>query len=459
MESLKLIIENFKESCMRTGEIENSNVEKCLQNLRNEMMRKVAEIVRSRGILEVYLEELSSAISRELNSILLDTILFEIESNSNLIGIESILTLNMRISDASAYHSFTEELCEKMRNSQLPFSTLILFQDHGFNVPRSELIANNMNFYMEEIVSMVKEPENQRKMLIFFDGKVPRDCFKSKTEVPNIFQDMVRNWIEASFNQQKFAMFSNFQQGKNSVKSLLIYVLDYLLFEDGEELSDDFTEKFLEQDQFCASKFEGLMKSEFGKLTEILTFDMLSTIIEKVTNDNLKMNWTNFLKIVSSFSLQKQRYEVFLIYNFNEIFCIFIFSDQVDQLKSFIDANLMESLEKRNAQRNFLIFLLIARQVNLENYERFYDTQFRQNNDILSCAKKLGNLIENFNFLVPFEPHWVLRTHNNNPINSTSGSHKEKINDYQMLGKMKNYDSFHIFLAYVISNFCQFQSG
>ena len=160
---------------------------------------------------------------------------------------------------------------------------------------------------MEEIESMVKEPENQRKMLIFFDGKVPRDCFKSKTEVPNIFQDMVRNWIEASFNQQKFAMFSNFQQGKNSVKSLLIYVLDYLLFEDGEELSDDFTEKFLEQDQFCASKFEGLMKSEFGKLTEILTFDMLSTIIEKVTNDNLKMNWTNFLKIVSSFSLQKQR--------------------------------------------------------------------------------------------------------------------------------------------------------
>ena len=322
MESLKLIVENFKESCVKAGEIENSNVDKCLQNLRNEMMRKVAEIVRSRGILEVYLEELSSAISKELNSILLDTILFEIESNSNLIGIESILTLNMRISDASAYHSFTEELCEKMRNSQLPFSTLILFQDHGFNVPRSELIANNMNFYMEEIESMVKEPENQRKMLIFFDGKVPRDCFKSKTEVPNIFQDMVRNWIEASFNQQKFAMFSNFQQGKNSVKSLLIYVLDYLLFEDGEELSDDFTEKFLEQDQFCASKFEGLMKSEFGKLTEILTFDMLSTIIEKVTNDNLKMNWTNFLKIVSSFSLQKQRYdfEVFLINDFHEIF-------------------------------------------------------------------------------------------------------------------------------------------
>ena len=82
MESLKLIVENFKESCVKAGEIENSNVEKCLQNLRNEMMRKVAEIVRSRGILEVYLEELSSAISKELNSILLDTILFEIESNS-----------------------------------------------------------------------------------------------------------------------------------------------------------------------------------------------------------------------------------------------------------------------------------------------------------------------------------------------------------------------------------------
>ena len=95
----------------------------------------------------------------------------------------------------------------------------------------------------------------------------------------------------------------------------------------------------------------------------------------------------------------------------------------------------MESLEKRNAQRNFLIFLLIARQVNLENYERFYDTQFRQNNEILSCAKKLGNLIENFNFLVPYEPHWILRTHSNNPINSTSGYHKEKINDYQILGK------------------------
>ena len=116
----------------------------------------------------------------------------------------------------------------------------------------------------------------------------------------------------------------------------------------------------------------------------------------------------------------------------------------------------MESLEKRNAQRIFLIFLLIARQVNLENYERFYDTQFRQNNDILSCAKKLGNLIENFNFLVPFEPHWVLRTHNNNPINSTSGSHKEKINDYQMLGNKKNSYIFYTLAFMIIDIFVNF---
>ena len=94
----------------------------------------------------------------------------------------------------------------------------------------------------------------------------------------------------------------------------------------------------------------------------------------------------------------------------------------------------MESLERRNSQRNFLLYLLIARQVNLENYERFYDMQFCQNAQILSSAKKLGNLIDNFNFLVPFEPHWVLRIHAKNSFDIKSGSHKEKINDYQVLG-------------------------
>ena len=430
---LQQVIETYKKSCLNHGQIKEKIVEKYLSDLRNALKSKVNEIIQTRGLLGISIENVKESLMRELGKIMLDIIIAEIESEcieKQMIGIECILTLSQRISP-KVCHTLGENIEEVTKKAILPLQTLILFNENGFDtILKKEIIENNFDFYTNQIDILAKHDKIRPCMLKFFDEKTQMFNDSSSKDA-NVFETLLQYWIGAAFIESKIPMVSQYNQ-LDKFRYLLRYVFHNLLFTG--DVSTAFMKIFEIQHQLSLKNMENDIKEEFCHLTHHLEVDLIMNLINEIVLVSKEVNWTRLLQLMSCLSSTRND----LHKPINDLF--------ESKLIEYVDY-----IETKKSPREFLIILLLARQWHLETYNKFYSAQFCQTKSIAISQKKLSNLIQILSLLVPHEPEWTMKVHKTNPFQCTGPllCLRDAANDYYMLisTRLKDFRQDKLFTA------------
>ena len=153
-------------------------------------------------------------------------------------------------------------------------------------------------------------------------------------------------------------------------------------------------------------------------MSQHLELNDIIELIEKIVvsnPNNVKVNWKNLLKLISTLGITHRK-------NFN------------DSMNTFFENKLAEYVEYPEAKnREIMITIILARQWHLQTtYTKFLIDHVIKSKDLGLCPKRLPNLIKIFVKLVPYEPEWVMKIHYNNRF-QTCPKNREAANEYYML--------------------------
>lgn len=220
-------------------------------------------------------------------------------------------------------------------------------------------------------------------------------------------------WTHAAFgdNDDKIAMFAGVEQ--DFLEPLKEIVFQMLLLSKGQS-KDEMLKLFTDQDKHLS------LSLEFQSLIKDLDQDFLISTIVAILNSNRAINWSHFLKIISSI-MRSQRAEL------------------TSTLVSKLEEKMLNCLE--NDIDKFLPLLLLCRQASLEtssSYTKFFQSSFVTNKELLGNQKK--HLFQALTQLVPFESASMLTVHLNHPIPAPSMALRDMASDYNMLARTRRKD-------------------
>ena len=137
--NLKKFVQSFKQSeniYAHYFEIPDLEINLLVTNIKNVLAKKVREIIETRGVEEIFMENVTEVLLKELCSeiteILINEIDQEIKTPSGVI-IQTILSVSHRVSP-KLDQNFRKNIVKVLKNIKLPFFIIIILEEFGIYI-------------------------------------------------------------------------------------------------------------------------------------------------------------------------------------------------------------------------------------------------------------------------------------------------------------------------------------
>ena len=137
--NLKKFVQSFKQSeniYAHYFEIPDLEINLLVTNIKNVLAKKVREIVETRGVEEIFMENVTEVLLKELCSeiteILINEIDQEIKTPSGVI-IQTILSVSHRVSP-KLDQNLRKNIVKVLKNIKLPFFIIIILEEFGIYI-------------------------------------------------------------------------------------------------------------------------------------------------------------------------------------------------------------------------------------------------------------------------------------------------------------------------------------
>ena len=135
--NLKKFVQSFKQSdSEHCFEIPEHEIDLIVSNIKNVLAKKVREIVETRGVEEIFMENVTEVLLKELCSEMLEIVISEIDQETKTpsgVILETILSVSHRVSP-KLDQNMRKNILKVTKDIKLPFLIIIILEEFGIYI-------------------------------------------------------------------------------------------------------------------------------------------------------------------------------------------------------------------------------------------------------------------------------------------------------------------------------------
>ena len=137
--NLKKFVQSFKQSeniSAHYFEMPDLEINLLVTNIKNVLAKKVREIVETRGVEEIFMENVTEVLLKELSSEIMEILINEIDQENKTpsgVILQTILSVSHRVSP-KLDQILRKNIAKVLQNIKLPFLIIIVLEEFGIYI-------------------------------------------------------------------------------------------------------------------------------------------------------------------------------------------------------------------------------------------------------------------------------------------------------------------------------------